>query len=515
MQFTRSIRRNQTLRPDVVATRCAGRTRTWAEMADRISRVASALRELGLERDDRVAILALNSDYYMEAMFAVAWAGGVLVPLNTRWSVMENVYALEDSGASVLIVDAHFSDAAKELMQHGCIRSVIQTEGEPKVKGWLAYEHVVATFAPCEDARRGGEELAGIFYTGGTTGTPKGVMTPHRGLISSALATTPAAGYDDESIMLHVMPMFHIGGPSLTVASTMAGASHVILPRFDPLEVLETIERERITHLLLVPTMLKMLVDHPQIDRFDISSLRYVCYGAASITESQLEAAMEKFPCGFVQFYAQTELSPGCAILESKYHVLSGPYSGHLNSVGRPLGIVELDIIDADGKSLPRGETGEITVSGPMVMLGYWNKPEETAKTLVDGWVRTGDAGYLDEHGFLHVVDRVKDMIISGGENIYSAEVENALAKHPAVAECAVVGVPDPKWGETVLAVVIVREGAEVTVEELIEHCRGLIADYKCPRLVEFRREPFPISGAGKVLKRLIRQEYKTGGAPS
>lgn len=508
MQLTRSVRRHAVLQPDAVASRSHGRTRTWAELTRRISHVAGALRELGLRHGDRVAILALNSDHYMEAMYAITWAGGVWVPLNTRWSIPENAYGLQDSGASLLIVDAHFAGAADELArQCGNVRAVIQTDGVPGTAGWLAYEDLVANAAPGEDARRGGEDLAGIFYTGGTTGVSKGVMLSHRALIASALATTPVVGYDSATVMLHVAPMFHIADASNMVATTLAGGGHVMRPSFDALDTLETIERERITLIPLVPTMLKMLVDHPQVERFDLSSMRSVIYGGSSITESLLASALDKFRCNFIQLYGQTEFAPA-SMLEPRHHTLAGPGGGHLKSAGRPIAIAELAVIGADGRALPAGEVGEITVSGPVAMLGYWNKPEETKKALVDGWVRTGDAGYLDADGFLHVVDRIKDMVISGGENVYSAEVENALAKHPSVANCAVIGVPDPKWGESVLAIVILREGSDATADELIEHCRGLIARYKCPRRIEFRYQPFPVTAAGKVLKRVLRQEY-------
>ncbi|QRR33998.1 long-chain fatty acid--CoA ligase [Hydrogenophaga sp. YM1] len=515
MQLTRSIRRHESLQPHAVATRCAGRTRTWAELASRLKRVASGLRGLGIRADDRVAILALNADYYMEAMYAITWAGGVWVPLNTRWSIAENVYGLDDSGATVLIVDAHFSDAAAELASRCAgVRAVIQTEGVPKVAAWHAYEDMVAHNAPCEDARRDGDELAGIFYTGGTTGVSKGVMLSHRALITSALATTAEVGYDESTVMLHIAPMFHIADASNMVATNVAGGSHVMRPSFDPLDTLATIEREGITLLPLVPTMLKMLVDHPQVDAFNLSSMRCIIYGGSSITESLLETALTRFRCRFVQLYGQTEFAPA-SMLAPRHHCLSGPDSGHLKSAGKPFGIAELAILGPGGEPLPRGQVGEITVSGAVAMLGYWKKPEETAKALVDGWVRTGDAGYLDADGFLHVVDRIKDMIISGGENVYSAEVENALSKHPAVAQCAVIGVPDAKWGESVLAVVIPREGMSVTADELIEHCRGLIARYKCPRQIEFRRTPFPATASGKILKRVIRQDHLASGTPA
>lgn len=510
MQLTRCIHRLASTMGARAATSCNGRSQTWSEFSDRVARLADGLRRLGVSPEDRVAILSLNSDYYLESFFGVLWAGGCLVPLNTRWAIPENQYALDDSGTTVLIVDDNFASTALEL-QGQCrgIRHIISTGTAPIPDRWTAYDQMVAAATPCADANRGGEDLAGIFYTGGTTGVAKGVMVPHRGLLSSAISTLAPAGYNDESVVLHIAPMFHMADVSQSVASTQVGSLQVMQDSFQPKRVLEAIERHRVTHLPLVPTMLKALVEHPEWNRHDLSSLQRICYGGSSITESLLKTAMERLGhCEFVQFYGQTELSPIATVLESKYHALTGPYSGHLQSAGRPSIANEVVVIDPQGQPVAHDVVGEITVSGPVTMLGYWNKPEETKHALVDGWIHTGDAGFLDENGFLHIVDRMKDIIISGGENIYSAEVENALAKHPSILGCVVIGVPDEQWGESVCAIVLLRDGLQATAEELIAHCRGLIAHYKCPRTVRFRSEPFPVSGAGKLLKRVLREEY-------
>lgn len=510
MRLTRCIHRLADTVGAKAATSCNGRSRSWSEFANRVSRLADGLRRLGVNLEDRVAILSLNSDYYLESFFGVLWAGGSLVPLNTRWSIPENQYALDDSGTMVLIVDDNFSSAAVELQkQCSGIRHVISTGTAPIPDGWIAYDQMLDTATPCEDANRGGEDLAGIFYTGGTTGVAKGVMVPHRGLLSSAISTLAPAGYDDESVVLHIAPMFHMADVSQSVASTQVGSLQVMQESFQPKRVLEAIEHHRVTHLPLVPTMLKALVEHPEWNRHDLSSLQRICYGGSSITESLLKTAMERLGhCEFVQFYGQTELSPIATVLESKFHALTGPYSGHLQSAGRTSIANEVVVVDPQGQPVATNVVGEITVSGPVTMLGYWNKPEETSHALVNGWVHTGDAGFLDENGFLYIVDRMKDIIISGGENIYSAEVENALAKHPSILGCVVIGVPDEQWGESVCAIVMLRDGIQTTAEELIAHCRNLIAHYKCPRTIRFRSEPFPVSGAGKLLKRLLRQEY-------
>lgn len=510
MQLTRSIHRFAAIGGKRIATICDGRANTWSEFADRVARVARGLRDLGVGTGDRVALLSLNSDYYLEYFFGAMWAGGCIVPLNTRWSVQENRYAIDDAGAVVLVVDDHFLGAGQQLRgQCGLVRHLIHAGAGSTPQEAVSHRCLVEDSKPCVDARRGGEDLAGIFYTGGTTGLPKGVMVPHRGLISSSLSLLPSTRLNEDSVLLHIAPMFHMADTSFGVATTLAGGSHVMLSGFQPVEVFQTIERHRITTLPLVPTILKILIEHPEWDKFDLSSLSCIGYGGAPITETLLRDSMARLgQCRFVQCYGQTELSPIATLLEPQYHTLEGPDSGHLQTAGRATTMSEVMVIAPNGNPAAPGEVGEITVAGPMAMLGYWNKPEETRNALVDGWVRTGDAGFLDTDGFLHVVDRLKDMIISGGENIYSVEVENALAKHPSVSSCVVIGLPDPVWGEAVLAVVVLRDGMTATESELIEHCRDLIGHYKCPRSVKFRDGMFPLSGAGKILKRLVRDEY-------
>ena len=513
MGITQSVRRSVQQNPGGRATVFGARARSWREFSERVARLAGGLRSLGLETGDRVAILALNSDRYLEYFVAVPWAGGVLVPLNIRWSVAENVYSLDDCGASLLLIDdAFLKMAAPILAEAGSIRRAIYMGEAAVPPDMVSYEQLIARSAPAPDAGRTGEDLAGIFYTGGTTGFPKGVMLPHRGLWASACASISALGVDRDSIYLHAAPMFHLADGAMTMAMLLAGGSHVMIPAFDPEQVLAAAERHRVSHLLLVPTMIHMTVTHPRLADADLSSVRSLLYGASPIPEALLTMAMRSLPrCRFVQGYGQTELSPIATLLTADYHALEGPKSGKLASAGRAAMCCEIEIVDASGVELPRGAVGEIRVRGPNTMLGYWNKPKETAAALRDGWVYTGDAARMDEEGFVYIVDRVKDMIVSGGENVYSAEVENAVAKHPAVSQCAVIGIPHDKWGEAVHALVILKQGQRASAEAIIEHCHSLIAGYKCPRSVEFRIEPFPLSGAGKVLKRELRKPYWEG----
>jgi long-chain acyl-CoA synthetase len=306
--------------------------------------------------------------------------------------------------------------------------------------------------------------------------------------------------------------MFHLADGFFCMAAATFGVRNVFLPAFNPVQVLETIQRERITQALLVPTMVNMVVHHPDIGRYDLSSLQRVLYGASPMPETVIRRAMDVIPhATFVQAYGQTEASPVLTVLGPEYHTTAGPYAGKLASAGCAVPGVGLAILDAEGREVPRRQIGEICARGDNVMLGYWKLPEITAETLRDGWLHTGDGGYMDEEGFVFIVDRVKDMIISGGENVYSAEVEYALYQHEAVAECAVIGIPHNTWGEQVHAVVRCKEGKTLSEEDLLSHCRCFIAAFKCPRSVEFVTTPLPLSGAGKILKRELRKPYWEG----
>jgi acyl-CoA synthetase (AMP-forming)/AMP-acid ligase II len=513
MGITQSIKRLEQQNPHGCATVFGTRTRRWDEFVQRVARLASGLRSLGAARGDRVALLGPNSDRYLEFYAGVPWADAVVVPLNTRWSAPENIYALNDSGAHVLLIDEEFVPMASAITGEArSVREVI-CMGEARVPaGMISYEHLIERSAPIPDAARTGGDLAGIFYTGGTTGFPKGVMLTHGSLWASAAAGATLVPMAPDTATLHAAPMFHLAGFGGVMMALLTGARHVIIPRFDPGLVLESIERHKVATVLLVPTMIRMLMMHPNLPTTNLSSLRHLIYGASPMPEALLREAMRALPgCRFYQAYGQTELSPVATILGHEYHTFEGSNAGKLASAGRVSPCCEVQVVDPGGSEVPRGTVGEIRVRGLNSMLGYWNKPEETAATLRDGWVHTGDAGWMDNEGFLYVVDRVKDMIISGGENVYTAEVENACVGHPAVSQCAVIGIPDDDWGEAVHAIVILKDGQQVTAGDLTAHCHRLIASYKCPRSIEFRTEPFPLSGVGKVLKRELRKPYWEG----
>ncbi len=516
MYMTQAFRRSAQSGGERIATIDGAQRRSWRETGDRVQRLASGLASLGVKSGDRVAVLALNSAPYFESYFGIWWVGAACVPLNTRWSFEELVYGIEDSSPDVLIVDGNFAPMAADLRKR-CpgLLHIIQTGPKaPADTTLIDYEALLARSGPIEPVLVPGDALAFICYTGGTTGRPKGVMLSHLNLWSSALGfghDVPGLASRD-TVSLDVMPLFHIGGAEPVLSVVLAGGCSVFMPAFEPHGLLKVLQDEKITHVLMVPMMVRMVLDQPDIAKFDLSALRTLGYGAAPMSQAQIEEVMQKFPgIELYQGYGQTELAPYISILRPENHVLEGPGSGKLRSVGRPGICVEAIIADPSGKELPRGENGELLLRGPNMMLGYWKKPAETAATIVNGWVRTGDAGYMDEEGFVFLVDRMKDMIISGGENVYSTEVENALASHPAVAIPIVIGIPDRKWGEAVHAIIVLREGAQATEEEIIAHCRSQIAGYKCPRSVVFRTDPLPLSGAGKILKRELRDPYWAG----
>ncbi|MBO3273667.1 class I adenylate-forming enzyme family protein [Pseudomonas schmalbachii] len=506
MHLTQGLHTALQLNPEHPATVYRGRRRTYRESAERVARLAAGLRSLGLGEGERVAVLALNSDHYQEAMLACWWAGAVLNPVNIRWSAAEIAYSLDDCEASILIVDDHYLPLVEAIVAGMRQKPQLIHAGEAGTPaGMLSFEGLIAGSAPMADTFRGGEALAVVMYTGGTTGRPKGVMLSHGNLLSGVLMRMADLPPVADMVGLCVAPLFHIAGLASAYGRIITGATNVFVPVFDALEVMETVQRERANEILLVPTMLQAVLDHPRFAEFDLTSLQRVLYGAAPISAALLEKALDKLPCaGFVHLYGMTENGGQVTANPPHNHGAGSPLS---RSVGRPTLGQWVRIVDEQGNEVPRNTVGELICRGPSVMQGYWNLPEETAKTLRDGWLYTGDAAYMDDSGHLFVVDRVKDMIITGGENVYSVEVENVLARHPAIALCAVIGIPHDSWGEAVHAVVTLKPGTQASEDELRAHCRESIAAYKCPKSVEFR-ESLPLSGAGKILKRDLRAPF-------
>jgi len=473
--------------------------------------MAGALKSLGVGPGDRVVGLALNNDRYFELFLAVPRAGGVIVPLNTRWSEAELLQAVEDCEPVLLAVDDALLPMARTLVARRPGLRLVHI-GEDKVEGGLHYDDLEMRSSPVEDSGRSGDDLFGIFYTGGTTGRSKGVMLSHRNVLHGAAIAHIEGYYREDAIYLMAAPLYHASGSWPLISLTASGGTAVILPAFEAEAALVSIATHGVTESLLVPTMIQMMMDHHSFPHTEISSLRTIVYGASPITGALLDRALAVFVgVEFVQAYGMTELSPVAAGLPHK--CLLGDYRkrGVNRAAGRVCSGLEIRIVDEDDNEVQNGTVGEICVRGDSVMLGYWRQPEETEKTLRNGWMHTGDGGRLDDEGFMYIADRVKDMIVSGGENIYSIEVENALALHPSVRQCVVIGIPSERWVEQVHALVILREGADTTEAELIQHVRTLLAGYKVPRSIEFRTEPFPLSPANKILKRELRATYWVG----
>jgi acyl-CoA synthetase (AMP-forming)/AMP-acid ligase II len=504
MQLTQGLHRSLQTTPDGIATIFGGRVRTFREQADRVARLAGGLRALGVGVGDRVGILAFNSDRYAEYLLAVPWAGGVLNPVNIRWSPAEIAYSLNDSGTRCLLIDDSFV-ATAEVLRQECpdLRWLVYCGEGSAPDGMVGYEELVTAHLPVPDAQRCGDNLAGIFYTGGTTGFPKGVMLSHRNMMTAALGTAATGQILPEgSVLLHAAPMFHLADLSMWTVQTIKGGVHVIIQAFKSNAVWAAIRDYNVSDVLLVPTMVQMLIDDPAMREYDVSSLRRILYGGSPISQGLLARVMSVLPeVKLTQGYGITEAGPLVTLLWHKDH--HGP---RLTSAGRAAPHAEVKVIDESGAEVPTETVGEICVRGDNIMRGYWNRPDETAAVLIDGWYRTGDGGYLDAQGFLHIVDRIKDMIITGGENVYSAEVENALSTHPSVAASAVIGLPSDQWGETVHAVVVAAPDAHIDAADLQTHVRARLANYKVPRSLDIV-EQLPVSGAGKVLKRQLRDD--------
>ena len=515
MNLTQLLHRNVLLRPDQEAVCYQNISLTYRELENRVACLAGGLRNIGIKEGECLPLLSMNSSRYLEYLFAVPWAGAVYNLINVRWSVAEIAYSLTDSGARFLVVDDTFAPMVSEIKQKvPKLECVIYAGDGECPEGMLSYEQILAEAAPIKDTYRSGDDLAGLFYTGGTTGSPKGVMLSHTNLMTFALTGAQMSGLSDEPRWLNCAPLFHIAGLGMLLMSFLLGGTQIIVPGFNPTDVIKMIRDQRVTDMLLVPTMVQMLLDSPDFDADDLASLQHILYGASPMPKGTMTKALEQLPnVGFVQGYGMTECCL-TSISPVSNHTHETNETGKIRSAGMPGPVQQVRIVDEQGVSVPSGVVGEITVRGPNIMLGYWGKPELTQETIVDGWLHTGDGGYLDEQGYIFVVDRVKDMIISGGENIYSSEVETIVSQHPLVAQCAVIGIPSDDWGETIHVVIVPAPDEEnsnsLTIEQLRDFCKEHIAGYKCPRTMDLV-DSLPISGAGKILKNELRKPYWQG----
>jgi acyl-CoA synthetase (AMP-forming)/AMP-acid ligase II len=512
MNLTQLLHRNVRQRPNQLAVCNQGKSMRYVDLGDRVARFAAALKKAGVGTDDRVALMAMNSSRYLEVLFAVPWAGGVLNLVNIRWNVAEVAYSLQDSGARILIVDEAFSPLVPELREAvPQLEEVIFAGDAECPAGLLCYEALLADAEPIHDAYRNGDDLAGIFYTGGTTGKPKGVMLSHTNLMTFALTAALMSGVPQQTRMLHCAPLFHIAGLGFLLMAFTQGGTQVLVPGFNPADVSDAVKKYQVTDFLLIPIMMQLLLDSPEFDASDFESVNTIIYGASPMPLGTVDKAAECLPnVNLVQGYGMTETGM-ISMTPLDNHSQDARESGRIRSAGLSGAAQEVRVVDEKGNELPNGEVGEVCVRGANVMLGYWGKPELTSQAIVGGWMHTGDGGYIDDQGLIYIVDRVKDMIITGGENVYSSEVETVITQYPGISQCAVIGIPSDEWGESVHAVLVVSPGSEIsdvlTVAELRKFCKQHIAGYKCARSLEFV-DALPVSGPGKVLKTELRKPY-------
>jgi long-chain acyl-CoA synthetase len=496
--------------PDAVAYVLEGRVVTFAELHERSNRAAQALAAAGVGAGDRVALLDKNCLEYFEVLFGAAKLNAVLVAVNWRLAPPEAAFIVNDAGAQVLVVGEELVPLLDGLEADLTSASTVVVIGphdrHPSYEAWLGAHEPVDPGVVA-----GPDDVAFQYYSSGTTGVPKGVQLTNAACFASITNSRDLLAFDDSSVSMAVMPQFHVAGGFWGLAALYAGRPCILQREVDPVGIVGLIEEHRVTHAVFVPALLQFLVQVPGIAEADLSSMQCLVYGASPISEEVLVASVRTFRCDFLQAYGMTETSGGCVFLPPADHDPDGPHRHRLRAAGLPGPGTEVQVVDASLAPVATGEVGEVLIRSGQNMVGYWNQPDETARTLVDGgWLRTGDAGYLDEDGYLYIHDRVKDMIISGGENVYPAEVENRLMAHPGIADVAVIGVPHDRWGETPKALVVRAAGASITEDDVIAWAREGLAHYKCPTTVEWRDE-LPRNPSGKLLKTTLREPYWKG----
>lgn len=502
------LRRGAAVAPERLAIVSEDRSVTYAALEERAGRVGPALASLGMARGDRVAFLARNRIEYFELLFGAARVGMVTVPVNWRLAPAEVDGVIADADPSVLVIERQYAGLAQQAIADlGPERVIYLEEGEsPQWEDLLA-----AQPSGGRDPEVSPEEPMFQLYTSGTTGAPKGVVVSHANLIGTIEGLADAWCFDPGCVVYVPYPAFHAVGNGWVILTLSRVGTAILRRGVDPVDFIKTVARDQVTNTMMVPTVLQQVLETEGIETADLSSLRYIVYGAAPIPEVVLDRALEVMPdCGFVHCYGLTEATGMVTNMSWEEH---RPGTPRMRSCGRPFPWVEMRVVDtATGRDLPPHQPGEVWTRSPAVMKGYWGRPQETAEAVTpDGWLRTGDVGYVDQDGYLYLTDRVKDMIISGGENVFPAEVENVLHSFPGVRQVAVVGVPDESWGEAVKAIVVPVEGAQLEVDDIIEFARAKLAHYKCPRSVDFRSEPLPLNPTGKVLRRDLREPYWAG----
>ncbi len=502
--------------PDRECVVFEGRRYTYAQVNERSNRLANALLGMGVKKGDRVGIIQVNCSQYLETYYAVAKIGGIVVPLNFRAKEDELSYMLTNAEAVALFIGERYVDMVNNMRPSlGSVKNYIAIDG--KVGSMLYYEDLIAGSSPDDvftDVEE--EDTTILMYTAGTTGRPKGVPLNHKSFSVYVLENVDPASPDVEEKNLLTVPLYHVAGVQAMLAAVYGGRTLVMMRQFEVGEWMKTVEAEKTSRAMLVPTMLKRVIDHPEFDKHDLSSLRVITYGAAPMPFEVIKKAIEVMPTvRFINAFGQTETASTITMLGPEDHVISGTPAEKekklkrlASSIGRPMPDIEVRIIDEEGKELPQGEVGEIVARGPRVMAGYWKDDEKTAKAFTkDGWLHTKDTGYMDDEGYIYLAGRADDMIIRGGENISPEEVENALYSYPKIEEAAVIGVPDPEWGQEVMAVVVLKKGEKASADEIKECCRQKLSSFKKPSYVVFVDE-LPRNPMGKVLKRLLREKY-------
>lgn len=496
-------------RGDATAIVADGRRVTFSQMDAESSRVANRLIAEGSLAQERVGYLAKNSEHFFSFLFGCCKARLTLAPYNFRQAAPEIAYVLKDSGARVFAVGPDFAEIAE--------KAVAMLETKPKLialgferPGFVSYDHWIADAEKRDPqvAVNGDDDVVQL-YTSGTTGHPKGVQLTSDNYMTAIqfAAKTGGLDYEPGDAVLGAMPFFHVAGVNVGVIAAASGAHTVVVKDIIPDLVLDLIEKHKVNHAFLAPAIILMLMQAPGMAKADLTSMRTLSYGASPISEDLLVRAQARFGCKFIQFYGMTETTGAGTFLPNEAH---DPAKGKLRSCGLAWPEIDLRIVDAKGEEVPRGSVGEVVMKAPIVMKGYWNRPDATAEAMRDGWMHTGDVAYMDADGYVFIYDRLKDMIVSGGENIYPAEVENALFGHPDLYDVAVIGVPDAQWGEAVKAVVVAKPGAPKDPASVIAWARERIANYKVPKSVDFI-EAIPRNPTGKVLRREIRKPYWEG----